>query len=108
MRFPMGSWLGKYLRAKTSSTTVTKGAFSLSWGVKKRPRCSGIPHCLQIIRFDNVVDGPVHFVLVGGLGLAVEPEQLLVVTAHGKGAPGQRGRLHAWGRGQLVIKLAEG
>src|SRR5882757_10887842 len=34
IRLPIGSWLGKNLRAKTSSTTITCGECSLSWSVK--------------------------------------------------------------------------
>ena len=42
------------------------------------------PHHLQIIRSDNIVDGPTHLVLTGWFRLSFEPEESLVVTGQGQ------------------------
>src|SRR6202012_6051574 len=44
-------------------------------------------HRLQIVGLDDIVDGPAHAALVGGLGVAIEPEQLFGIAAHRQRAP---------------------
>ena len=65
-------------------------------------------HRLQIVRFDDVVDGPVHVVVVGRLRLPIEPEELLVITAQGDRSPCLGDRLDTWDGGEFVVEPTEG
>ena len=62
-------------------------------GVKKRPRQQRNSHRLQVVRFDDVVDGPVHVVFVRRFWLALKPKELFVVAAQGNRSPRLRNRL---------------
>ena len=70
---------------------------------KKSSPLQGNAHGFQISRLDDVVDRPVHVVVVFRLGLALEQEQLLVVSAEWNCSPCLRHGLHTRNRRQLLI-----
>src|SRR5580704_18314399 len=65
-------------------------------------------HYFQIARLDDIVHCPAHVVFIRRFWLAIEPEQLFIVGAHGNRTPGLRSRLYPWGGCEAVIDFAKG
>ena len=87
--------------------SITKGAFSLSCGVTKRPALESDSHGLLETRFDQIKHRLRHFVIVGGLRLAFDPEWQRRVVNHRAGAERDGNSLHAGNRSHLVVELAQ-
>src|SRR5271165_629974 len=47
-------------------------------------------HHREIIRLDDIVDGPIHIIFTGRFWLTLEPEELLIIPTQGSRAPGLR------------------
>ena len=64
-------------------------------------------HCFQILRFDDVVDGPTFVILGRGFRLAFDPEGLLVIAVHWKRAPDLGNGLDARERPDLIVDFTK-
>src|SRR5208337_3173188 len=74
---------------------------------KESALLKGNTHGLEIVRADNIVDRPIHFVFGSGFRMAIEPEKPLVITAHGERPPDQRAGANTGSRCQLVVYFSK-
>src|SRR5271167_1134758 len=65
-------------------------------------------HHPQIIRFDDVIEGPIHVALGGRFWPTLEPEKLLIIPSQWNRAPGLRYARNTGKLCNLAVKLANG
>src|SRR5215469_4343671 len=74
---------------------------------KETPCAQWRPHCSEVVWIHDVIDRPIHVVVIGRLWLSFQPEQQLVVIFEGRSARRLRDCRNTRNGSQPAIKLAE-
>ena len=63
---------------------------------------------LQVVRFNDVVQRPIHVVVAGGFWLTVNPELPLIIRTQWQSAPRERDRFDVRHHLKFFVDVAEG
>ena len=99
--WPSGSELSEKFMGEDFVYDGDRRSMLVIGGAEKTAANQRNAHGFQIVRLDDVADGPVHVVFAGGLGLIVQPEKLLVIRAQRNCSPGRGHCLHSRRRREI-------